>query len=206
MGNEGRRPSAGPDDDAGFITRSQNGEAAAFEALVERHQRRMLNTAYRMLGDFDEACDVVQEAFLSAYRAIGSFRQEAKFSTWMTTIVLNHARNRLQQRASRACHECRSLDDDRETQDGRIRHEPRSDAESATDLLERKQRDARVQDCIDALEGEQKEVLVLRDIQELSYEEIGSMLKVPDGTVKSRLFRARLAIKDCLSEVIKDLG
>jgi len=205
MGSEGRPP-AGPDDDAGLVERSQNGEAAAFEALVERHQRRMINTAYRMLGDFDEACDVVQDAFLAAYRAIAGFRREAKFSTWMTTIVLNHARNRLAQRTSRACHECRSLDDDRDTGDGPIRREPRSDAESAAEMLERKQRDARVQDCIDALDSEQKEVLVLRDLQEWSYEEIAGMLKVPDGTVKSRLFRARLAIKDCLSEIIKDLG
>jgi RNA polymerase sigma-70 factor (ECF subfamily) len=63
-----------------------------------------------------------------------------------------------------------------------------------------------VQDCIGALDGEQKEVLVLRDIQGYSYEEIGGMLKVPDGTVKSRLFRARLAMKDCLSDLLKELS
>ena len=205
MDNGGKGPPDVRDDDAGFVARCQGGEMNAFEVLVERHQKRMLNTAYRMLGDYQEACDVVQEAFISAYKAIGGFRQESKFSTWMTTIVLNHSRNRLSQRSARDCRECRSLDESMEKREGRMVREPQSDAESGIDMLERKHREARVQECIGALDGEQKEVLVLREMQGLSYEEIGGMLKVPDGTVKSRLFRARIAMKDCLSDLLREM-
>lgn len=206
MDTGGKGPLAARDDDAGCVVRCQKGDMNAFEVLVERHQKRMINAAYRLIGDYQEACDVVQEAFISAYRSIGGFRLEAKFSTWMTTIVLNHARNRLQQRSARDCRECRSLDEAMEKKDGRAVREPRSDAESGDEMLERKHREARVQECIGALDGEQKEVLVLRDIQGFSYEEIGGMLKVPDGTVKSRLFRARLAMKDCLSDLLGEMS
>jgi RNA polymerase sigma-70 factor (ECF subfamily) len=71
------------DDDAGFVARCRQGETEAFSVLVRRHQKKMLNIAFRMIGDYDEACDVVQEAFLSAYRAIGKFRGDARFSTWL---------------------------------------------------------------------------------------------------------------------------
>jgi RNA polymerase sigma-70 factor (ECF subfamily) len=137
-GGKGPIPAGG--DDAGLVARCQGGDMSAFEVLVERHQRRMLNTAYRMLGDYQEACDVVQESFLAAYRAIGGFRREAKFTTWMTSIVMNQARNRLQQRSARDCRECRSLDEPVETEDGRLVREPRSDAEAGDEMLERKQR------------------------------------------------------------------
>jgi RNA polymerase sigma-70 factor (ECF subfamily) len=72
------------DEDADAVLRCQKGDTDAFEVLVDRHQKRMLNVAYRMLGNYDEACDVVQESFLAAWRAIRSFRREAKFSTWLT--------------------------------------------------------------------------------------------------------------------------
>ena len=83
------------DDDAEFVSRCQRGDIDAFEVLVTRHQKKMLNIVYRITGDYDDACEVVQEAFLSAYRAIKKFRGDAKFSTWLTGITVNHAKNRL---------------------------------------------------------------------------------------------------------------
>ena len=99
------------DDDAGFVARCRQGDTEAFTHLVRRHQKKMLNIAYRMIGDYDEACDVVQESFLSAFRAIGKFRGEARFSTWLCGIVLNHSRSHIKQRVARSRHEGASLDD-----------------------------------------------------------------------------------------------
>jgi RNA polymerase sigma-70 factor (ECF subfamily) len=193
------------DDDATYVLLCQKGDTDAFEVLVERHQKRMLNLAYRMLVDYDEACDVVQEAFLSAYRAIRSFRGESKFSTWLYGIVVNHARNRIKQAQSRLRHETRSIDDPIEMKNDSVSRQVPDCGESAADELEKKEVERKVQDCIGSLEGEYREVLVLRDIQGFSYEEIGDMLKLPEGTVKSRLFRARAALKDCFLNVLGDL-
>ena len=192
------------DEDADAVLRCQRGETDAFEVLVERHQKRMLNIAYRMLGDYEEACDVAQEAFLSAYRSIRSFRRQAKFSTWLYGIVLNHSKNRLKQIAGRSRHETRSIDDPVELKSGSVSRQVADCGESAADELEKREVEKAVQRCIDALEGEYREVLVLRDIQGFSYEEIGVMLNLPEGTVKSRLFRARAVLKDRLVEVLGD--
>jgi RNA polymerase sigma-70 factor (ECF subfamily) len=193
------------DDDAGFVARCQRGETEAFSVLVRRHQKKMLNVAYRMIGDYDEACDVVQEAFLSAYRAIGKFRGDARFSTWLCGIVLNHSRSHLTQKAARSRREAGSLDDPVKSNDGSFVNEPISQEGSIVERLEKRELEAKVQECIGFLDGEQREVLVLRDIQGFSYEEIGVMLKLPGGTVKSRLFRARSALKDGLFRVLGDL-
>jgi RNA polymerase sigma-70 factor (ECF subfamily) len=193
------------DDDAGFVARCRRGDTEAFAVLVRRHQKKMLNVAFRMIGDYDEACDVVQEAFLSAYRAIGKFRGEARFETWLCGIVLNQARSHLTQKTARSRREAGSLDDPVKTKDGAFLNEPLSREGGIVERLEKQELEAKVQECIGFLDGEQREVLVLRDIQGFSYEEIGAMLKLPGGTVKSRLFRARNALKDGLSRVLGDL-
>jgi len=193
------------DDDAGFVARSRQGDTEAFAVLVRTHQKKMLNVAYRMIGDYDEACDVVQESFLSAYRAIGKFRGDARFSTWLCGIVLNHARNHLKQKNGRSRNEEISLDEPTGAPEETLLHTVRSGGESIIEYLEKKELSANVQVCISALDGEQREVLVLRDIQEYSYEEIGVMLKLPEGTVKSRLFRARNALKEGLLRIFGDL-
>ncbi len=193
----------GEDPDAEAVDRCRAGRAEAFEVLVERHQKRMLNLAYRMLGDYDEACDVVQEAFLAAWRALPKFRGEARFSTWLHGIVLNGSRNRLQQVRARSRHEAPAPGDPGE-EDGGLPCRAVSPLESPGERLERREREEKVQECIGSLESDYREVLVLRDIQGYSYEEIGDMLRLPGGTVRSRLFRARSAMKDCLSRLLGD--
>jgi RNA polymerase sigma-70 factor, ECF subfamily len=193
------------DEDAAYVLLCKKGDTDAFEILVERHQKRMLNLAYRITGDYDEACDVVQEAFLSAYRSIRSFRGESKFSTWLYGIVVNHARNRIKQAQSRLRHETRSIDDPIEMKNGSVSRQVSDCGETAAEELEKREVQMKVQECIGFLDGEHREVLVLRDIQGFSYEEIGDMLKLPEGTVKSRLFRARATLKDCLVRVLGDL-
>jgi RNA polymerase sigma-70 factor (ECF subfamily) len=172
--------------------------------LVERHQKQMLNIAFRMTGDYDEACDIAQEAFISAYKSIRKFKGEAKFSTWLYRIVVNYSKNRLKQLRGKDRREGVSIDDSERTGTKEVM-EPLINDSNPGAQMEKHEREAQVQKCITSLDDEHKEVLVLRDIQGFSYEEIGDILKIPDGTVKSRLSRARNALKDCLSKVIGDL-
>jgi len=192
-----------PDDDAALVSSSQEGDLEAFERLVVRHQKRMLNVAYRLTNDYDEACEIVQDAFVSAFKNIKTFRGEARFTTWLTAITLNLSKNRLKQMRSRRGHEAFSLDEQVETDDGRMTIDPPSKEPSILDRLEARDVRMRVRNCIKALEPDFREALVLRDLQDFSYEEIGGMLKIKAGTVKSRISRARELMKECLKKVME---
>jgi RNA polymerase sigma-70 factor (ECF subfamily) len=193
------------DDDLEHVRACQKGDTEAFAVLVQRHSKKMLNIAYRMLGDYDEACDITQEAFLAAFRSLDKFKAEAKFSTWLYRIVVNYTKNRLKQRQSLSRHESASLDETADARGGCAVCLAASPEGHPGEILERREREAQVQKCISALDGDYREVLVMRDIQGFSYEEIRGILRIPDGTVKSRLARARAAMKDCLKKVIGDL-
>jgi RNA polymerase sigma-70 factor (ECF subfamily) len=193
------------DEDLEYVIHCQSGDTDAFEVLVERHQKQMLNIAFRMMGDYNEACDVTQEAFIAAYKSIRKFKAEAKFSTWLYRIVINYSKNRLKQLRHTAKREELSIDDPVESKSERLLNPSFVNNSNPGTEMERRERETQVQRCITSLDNEYKEVLVLRDIQGFSYEEIRDILKIPDGTVKSRLSRARNALKDCLSKVIGDL-
>jgi RNA polymerase sigma-70 factor, ECF subfamily len=201
----GKSSSMGPDDDAALVSSTQKGDLQAYELLVARYQKKMLNISFRMVGDYDDACEVVQDAFVSAYRNIKTFRRDAKFTTWLTTITLNLSKNRLKQIRSRQGHEIFSLDDPIRTDDGEMTMDPPSYEPSVLDRMEKRDIQTKVQDCIKALEADFREVLVLRDMQDFSYEEIGAILKAREGTVKSRLFRAREMVKECLKKFMGEL-
>lgn len=187
-----------PDDDNELVCRCRRGDLVAFETLVIKHQKKMFNIAFRMVNNYEDAGEIVQDAFFSAYKGIQSFEKRSSFSTWLCTIVMNTARNRLQQIKSAARHEQFSLDDHVSTENGGMRFELASDCPSAEEQLEKKEMQKRVQSCIETLETEFKEVLILRDIQEFSYDEISDLLSIPQGTVKSRLYRAREYMRKCL--------
>jgi RNA polymerase sigma-70 factor, ECF subfamily len=193
------------DDDSRFIWSSQQGNLDAFEELVVKHQKRMLNVAFRLTNDYDEACEVVQDAFVSAYKSIKNFRGDSKFTTWLTTITVNLSKNRLKQMKSRQGRAAFSLDEPLRTDGGHLVIDPQSKEPSVLDKLEKRDIQLKVQSCIQMLEPAFREVLILRDMQDFSYEEIGSILKVREGTVKSRLSRAREMVKDCLKRVIGEL-
>jgi RNA polymerase sigma-70 factor, ECF subfamily len=193
------------DEDLEYVILCQSGETDAFEVLVERHQKKMLNIAFRMMGDYDEACDITQEAFIAAYKSIKKFKAEAKFSTWLYRIVVNYSKNRLKQLRGIAKREGISIDDPGEAKSKEILNQSFVKNANPGTQMERRERETHVQRCITSLDNEYKEVLVLRDIQGFSYEEIKNILKIPDGTIKSRLSRARNALKDCLTKVIGDL-
>jgi RNA polymerase sigma-70 factor (ECF subfamily) len=197
-----KQPIAVIDDDMQYVVLCQKGDTESFAALVDRHQKKMLNIAYRMTGDYDDSCDIVQEAFLAAFRAIKKFKGEAQFSTWLYRIVINHSKNRLKQVQILKRREPATINDFAE--EGREFCKVCADEKSPDEQLMQQERDAGVQHCISCLDNEYREVLVLRDIQGFSYEEIRAVLQIPEGTVKSRLSRARCALKECLIGIIGD--
>lgn len=189
-------------DDAVLAEACRRGDTKAFECLVVRHQKMMINISFRMIGVYEDACDIVQEAFISAWRKIGDFRGEARFSTWLAAIVINLSRTRLQQMQQGERREAYSLD---APLSGDSRGRPTDLTDNATSvltLLEEAELRQALQRCIEALKPEFREVLVLRDMQDMSYDQVGSLLKVHEGTVKSRLFRARDAVKDCVKKTV----
>ncbi|MBI4684138.1 MAG: sigma-70 family RNA polymerase sigma factor [Nitrospirae bacterium] len=193
------------DEDAETVSLCKKGDVDAFEELVRKYQKKMFNIAYRMVGSYEDASEVVQDAFVSAYKSIRNFREQSRFSTWLYVIVVNLSRNRLKQIATQRSHEQFSIDDPILTDEGSIQMEPASNEPSVLEKLEKRNIQNKVQKCIDSLDTEFREVLVLRDIQGFAYDEISRMLNIAEGTVKSRLFRAREAIKNCLKKVLGNL-
>jgi RNA polymerase sigma-70 factor (ECF subfamily) len=171
--------------DAACVRRLQRGDIDAFEILVRRHEKTIFNLVYRMLGDYDDAAETSQEVFLSAYRAIGQFRGEANFSTWLYRIALNHATTR---RKSAALRQKRFV-----AIDGSDLID--NDQIGPVETLEKKELRERVQRALSELEPEDATVILLRDLQDVPYEDVARVLQIPVGTVKSRLHRARHALK-----------
>ncbi len=191
------------DDDLMSLKRCKNGSIDAFEDIVIRHQKKMFNISYRMIGEYNDAAEVVQDAFVSAYKNLKKFEGRSSLSTWLCSIVVNLSRNKMKQVKTRLGREGMSLDDPMDTDDGEFKREVSSRDPSVLEKLESHETGQRVWACIDELTGDFREVLVLRDMQGFSYSEIASMIKVAEGTVKSRLYRARDSVKDCLRKVVE---
>jgi RNA polymerase sigma-70 factor (ECF subfamily) len=188
------------DEDAGLLDSCRKGDLSAFEVLVRKYEKKIFNLAFRVVGEYEDAAEVSQDAFVAAYRSLDGFRGDSTFATWLTTITVNLARNRLKQSRTRRFREPCSLDDPL-AGCGSCSIDPPSSGPSALQQLEREELRQRVRGCIGALEPGFREVLVLRDLEEHSYGEIGSLLNLAEGTVKSRLSRAREAVRDCLKRV-----
>lgn len=191
----------GVDEDLELVSQCKEGNINAFEELVKRHQKRIFSVTFRMIGDYDEACEVTQDAFISAYRNIGDFKGKSKFSTWITAITINLTRNRLKAMRSRKQREAFSMDDPARVENGELSAEPRAMTPSVLELLEKGDEKKRIQQCIDSLDSDQREVLILRDVEGYTYEEIKNLLGISEGTVKSRLFRARQTMRVLLKKV-----
>ncbi len=183
--------------DATLVDRLRAGDADAFELVVRQYGGRMLATARRLVGSDDDARDVVQEAFLAAFRSLDGFAGMAMLSTWLHRIVVNAALMRLRSRRRRRES---SIDEllPRFDEDGRWA-EPVSPWDTATDtLLERHETRAIVRNAVDRLPESYRTVLVLRDIEELDTEEAAAVLGVTPNAVKTRLHRARQALRTLL--------
>ncbi len=163
------------------------GETEAFEALVRAHEKNVYNLALRMTGDPQDAEDMAQEAFLKAYRSLGDFRGESRFSVWLYRVVSNVCLDFLRRRSRRPSVSLTEEDDEGEE----LQRDVPDERFSPEALLERKLTREAVRAGLRELPEEQRQILLLREIEGLSYEEIGEILDLEPGTVKSRIFRAR---------------
>lgn len=189
-------------EDRAFLDALRRGEDAAYEKLVRENTGRLLAVARRYLRDEDEARDAVQDAFLSAFRAIGNFEGGSRISTWLHRIVVNAALMKLRSRRRKPEE---SIDDllPRWRDDGYPVHTP--GPWSADKLLERDQVRGLVQERIDRLPDSYREVLLLRDIEELDTQETAEMLGISTNAVKTRLHRARQALRELLDPALREL-
>jgi len=182
--------------DKRLVEAVRNGRTEMFGRLVERHQDRIYNSVYYMVSNREDAEDLAQEVFLKAYDSIHSFRQEAKFGTWLFGIMLNTVRSYWRKKARRSGKLRLDHGEDGETID--LEAEVDGPVESSV----RAERVQQVREAIDKLKDDLREVIVLRDIDGMTYEEISEALDVPMGTVKSRLYRARNSLKEKLVPVL----
>jgi len=184
----------------------KRGDVDAFEVLVYRYEKKMFNIAFRMVGSHEDAAEVVQDAFVAAFRHIKAYQGRAAFSTWLTSIVLNQSRNRIKQSKARRRYEQPVPENPVRGEEGSPAFDPPAEGLTPLEQLERRDLRDALQDCLAAMEDESREVLILRDMQGCSYQEIADILGVAEGTVKSRLFRARAAARDSLKGLIEDLA
>jgi len=189
----------GAEADERDVARFKAGEEAAFERLVRRHEREVYRLALRLLRNPDDALEVAQETFLRAYRGLSSFRGEAAFRTWLYGIALNAARTR-QASLSKSLSRMQRLEGDED--------DPPSPLLSVSDPAPSPENRALGGELKEALlaalsriSPEHREILLLREVEGLDYGEVGGLLGIPEGTVKSRLARARRAVREALEGI-----
>lgn len=198
-------PSAPPGpapDDAKLLERLRAGEGAAYEELVRANASRLLAVTRRMLGSEEDARDAVQEAFLSAFRALPRFQGDARLSTWLHRIAVNAALMRLRTRRRKP--EV-AIDDlmPRFLEDGH-HAEPPQPWPGADELIGREETRRAVRDAIDRLPETHRTVLLLRDIEGIDTAEVAEMLGISPGAVKTRLHRARAALRELVDPLLRD--
>ena len=191
----------GPDD-RDLVAQARQGDMTAFSLLVEKYQDRLFNATYRLCGNYQDACELTQEAFLRALRGIAGFRSEAKFYTWLFRIALNLTRSHQRRSGRRRVRSLNELDGTLElasqasSLSGGASPDPSERAEQA-------EQNSKVVAALDLLAGQYKTVIVLRDVEDLDYQQIAQIVGVPVGTVKSRVHRGRLALRKHLAELIE---
>jgi len=194
---DGGNRSSGPSDED-LIERFQRGDLYAFDLIVKRYKDQLLNFVFRFVGNQEEAEDIVQETFLRVYRKRHAYKRVAKFSTWIYTISGNLARTELRRRKRRKLFSVTDMgfeDKDFEISDEAFNPEDRAHGILQEEIIQRE---------IEALSPKFREVILLRDVQELSYDEISKIVNVPIGTVKSRVNRGRLKLQIKLRDLMRN--
>jgi RNA polymerase sigma-70 factor (ECF subfamily) len=176
--------------DVRCIGRFLAGDEPAYEELVVRYQRRIFNLALRYLRGEEEAREATQEIFIKVYRSLPKFRGDARFSTWLYQVAVNHCKNRLKYLQRRHYYNSESMDDPVESEDGETKRQY-ADQPDPRELTQSRETQELVRRAIDQLPDEHREAIVLRDLQGLSYEEIAAITGQVVGTVKSRIHRGR---------------
>ena len=189
-------------DDKQLLRRLKRRDERAFTELVVAHQGRIFNVCFRMLGNRAEAEDIAQETFIKAFRAVGGFRGDSQLGTWLFRIAINLCKNRLKYLGRRGAGRTSDIADVPErVWSSRARPTVSEGAPRPDQALEGDRTHNRIQVALGRLDAEFRELLVLRDIQGLSYAEMMSITGLAEGTVKSRLHRARNALKRVFVEL-----
>ncbi len=183
--------------DETLVARILAGDARLYEELVARYERPIVNFIYRMLGDYEQSLDLAQEVFFKAYRSLERFDPTFRFSTWLYRIASNRTIDHLRKKAPALLSLDGSADPDRGPEGGVV--QLRSTARGPEDLLASRELGKRIGDAIEALPPAYRELILLRHLQGLRYDAIARMKRLPLGTVKNRLFRAREILKKRLS-------
>lgn len=189
----------GRDPDHALVDRVLAGDQEAFTRLIERHQRRVLNFMYRMVGEREAAEDLTQEVFLKVYEALPRFRKAAAFSTWLFRIAHNHCLNALRGKGREIPVTALENDPSNANPIARLA----DPAASPEGTLEQRELSAVVQEKLGELTPDHRAVLVLSDIQGLSYDDVASTLNLEGGTVRSRIHRARMELKEKLRDYLE---
>jgi RNA polymerase sigma-70 factor, ECF subfamily len=179
-----------------LVRRLKDRDESAFREMVEEYGDRVFSLTYRMLGNREEAEDLAQEVFITIFKSIDSFRGDSKFSTWLYRVTANHCKNRIKYLARRHDRDRAELTERAEAvgMGGSSLAAPRPAPRPDTQL-EGAQLEQILQQAIAELDEEPRILVILRDVEDLSYEEICAITDLPEGTVKSRLHRARMALR-----------
>jgi RNA polymerase sigma-70 factor (ECF subfamily) len=186
-----------------LVKKAKQGDRHAFDALVRHYARHIYNLCYRLTGNTASAEDIAQEAFINAYKNIDRFEQKSPFAGWMYRIAMNAWKNRVRYEKRRFFFKHDSLDEAVETEDGQRQKQLTSDDPDPDEELGKKQKSELIQKALNELGEDAKAMIILRDMEELSYEEISRATDAALGTVKSRIARAREALRIKLQEIIK---
>ncbi|HYE83248.1 MAG TPA: sigma-70 family RNA polymerase sigma factor [Clostridia bacterium] len=178
-----------------LVKKSQSGDVESFELLISSYDKRAYNIAYRIMGNEEDAKDMAQEALLRVFKSIKDFKGQSAFSTWLYRIVTNVCLDELRRRKN---DKYVPLESTVQTDNGELHMELCSDKETPESAYERVEQRELITKAIRELNDEYKSVIVLRDIQGFSYDEISNMLDCSLGTVKSRINRARTMLRDKL--------
>ncbi|SHJ81651.1 RNA polymerase sigma factor [Paramaledivibacter caminithermalis] len=178
-----------------LIEKSKNGDIESFEKLIEKYQVVAFNIAYRMVGNKEDAKDIAQEALIKVYKSLKSFKGDSSFSTWLYKIVTNTCIDAIRKLKKVQTY---SLDKEFETENGNFSFQIADNKYLPDRLYEVKEKKELVQTALNKIDEKYKSVLVLRDIQGFTYEEISKITQNPIGTIKSRINRGRLLLKEIL--------
>ncbi|MGI6413130.1 MAG: RNA polymerase sigma factor [Syntrophomonadaceae bacterium] len=182
-----------------LVRRSLRGDIQAFEQLVLAYQSKIYSLAYRYMGNEEDAYDMAQECFIKAYRSLGSFKGNSSFKTWLYRVASNVCLDELRRKKRRIVPI--SIDEPLATREGSEVEKEFEDHSASVDILyEQKEFAEQIQVVLNEMKPEHKTVVVLRDIMEMTYEEIASVLNCSVGTVKSRLSRARSVLRKKLTD------
>ena len=201
-------PKTTEDTDKQLVTRAKAGELEAFDLLISRYERRVINLCFRHLRQYEEACDLAQEVFIQVFHHLKDFKEQSSFSTWVYRVCLNACYNRQRWLRAKGRNKVDSLEGmlERSELPADSSRLMKSNQVTALDELEDREVKAFVWQGIRMLRRDFQDIIELIDLEGLHYEEAAKVLKIPVNTVRSRLSRARHALKKSLGRLMKRVG